>query len=44
MISLPTMNGVIKAMKALLESGVVIAVIWLIGEIVYRLEERWKKK
>ena len=43
-MSLPTLNGVIKAVKALIESGIVIAVILLIGEVVYRLEERWKKK
>lgn len=44
MISLPTIDGIIKALKAFLESVAVIAVIMLIGEIVYRLEERWKKK
>jgi len=42
-MSLPTLDGVIRALKAFLESVAVIAVIWLIGEIVYRLEERWKK-
>ena len=40
---MPTLDGVIRALKALLESVAVIAVIMLIGEIVYRLEERWKK-
>lgn len=43
-MSLPTLNGVIKAVKALIESSIVVAVILLIGEVVYRLEERWKKK
>ena len=42
-MSLPTLDGVIRALKALFESVAVIAVIMLIGEIVYRLEERGKK-
>lgn len=44
MISLPTLNGVLRALTVLGISIVIIAVIMLIGEIVYRLEERWKKK
>ena len=42
MISLPTLNGVIEAAKTLLVSALVIAIILLIGEIIYRLEERKK--
>lgn len=42
-MSLPTLDGVIGATKTLLVSILIIAVIMLIGEIVYRLEERWKK-
>lgn len=43
MISLPTIDGVIKALKALLESSAVIAAIWLIGHIIYLIEEKRKK-
>ena len=42
-MSLPTLNGVIKALKALIESGIVITAILLVGQIIYQLEERFKK-
>ena len=40
---MPTLDGIIRALKALIESGIVIAAILLVGQIIYQLEEKWKK-
>ena len=43
MISLPTAQGAVRCLKTFLICLIVIAIIWLIGQIAYQMEVRWQR-
>ena len=40
---MPTIDSIIRVAKTLCLSGLVVMLILIIGEIVYIIEEKWKK-
>ena len=43
-VKMPTVNGIIRVARTLCLSGLVVIAILIIGEIVYILEEKWRKR